>query len=131
MMQARDSFRLSAFGRPLAYCAAILAVATVGALAQSGGSSAGKQPSAPQNMQVTGGGQQAPAPSFSRVIDVEIGIIEGEFVAAAEAMPESKFNFSPESLNVQGSDYKGVRTFAAEVKHVATANYVFWSPVTG
>lgn len=46
-------------------------------------------------------------------------------------MPEDKFNFSPESLNILGSDYKGVRSFAVQVKHVATSNYYIWSPLTG
>ena len=46
-------------------------------------------------------------------------------------MPEDKFNFSPESLNIPGSDYKGVRTFALQVKHVAASNYALWSPLTG
>jgi hypothetical protein len=52
-------------------------------------------------------------------------------VEAAEAMPEDKFNFSPESLNIPGSDYKGVRTFAVQVKHVAASNYFLWSSITG
>jgi hypothetical protein len=46
-------------------------------------------------------------------------------------MPEDKFNFSPESLNIPGDDYKGVRTFALQVKHVAASNYALWSPLTG
>jgi hypothetical protein len=50
---------------------------------------------------------------------------------AAEAMPEDKFNFSPESLNILSSDYKGARTFAVQVKHVASSNYFLWSPLTG
>src|SRR5207248_4625407 len=43
---------------------------------------------------------------------------------------EEKFNFSPESLNIPGGDYKGVRTFAQEVKHVAASNFAIWSPLT-
>jgi len=46
-------------------------------------------------------------------------------------MPADKFNFSPEHLNLAGSDYKGVRTFAVQVKHVAASNYFIWSPLTG
>jgi hypothetical protein len=46
-------------------------------------------------------------------------------------MPEDKFNFSPESLNIPGADYKGVRTFALQVRHVAASNYALWSPLTG
>ena len=72
-----------------------------------------------------------PAPTLASVVDRQISSIEKQFVEAAEAMPEDKFNFSPESLNIQGSDYKGVRTFALEVKHVATANYAFWTGLTG
>src|SRR5271170_2794246 len=72
-----------------------------------------------------------PAPSVASVVDGQISGIEKEFVAAAEAMPEDKFNFSPESLKIPGSEYKGVRTFAMQVKHVAIANYVLWSPITG
>ncbi|HEY1937986.1 MAG TPA: DinB family protein [Candidatus Angelobacter sp.] len=70
-------------------------------------------------------------PAISAVIDREISIIEKEFVDAADAMPEDKYNFTPSGLNLQGSDYKGVRTFAEEVKHVATANYMFWGAITG
>ena len=72
-----------------------------------------------------------PAPTLAGVVDRQISAIEKQFVEAAEAMPEDKFNFSPESLKIPGSDYKGVRTFALEVRHVATANYFFWSPLTG
>jgi hypothetical protein len=64
-------------------------------------------------------------------VDRQISAIEKQFVEAAEAMPEDKFNFTPESLNIKGSDYKTVRTFALEVRHVATANYFFWCSVTG
>jgi hypothetical protein len=70
-------------------------------------------------------------PTFNAVIDREISIIEKEFVDAADAMPEDKYNFAPTSLNIQNSDYKGVRTFAEEVKHVATANYALWGSITG
>jgi len=70
-------------------------------------------------------------PTFGAVINSQISIIEKEFVDAAEAMPEDKYGFTPVSLNIQSSDYKGVRTFAEEVKHVATANYAFWGSITG
>ena len=46
-------------------------------------------------------------------------------------MPEDKFDFAPEKLNISGSDYKGVRTFAQQLKHVAASNYLIWSPITG
>jgi hypothetical protein len=42
-------------------------------------------------------------------------------------MPENKFNFSPENLHIAGADYKGVRTFALEIRHLAGSNYAIWS----
>jgi uncharacterized damage-inducible protein DinB len=71
------------------------------------------------------------APTIASVVDTEVSGIEKDFVAAAEAMPEDKFNFSPENLKIPGSDYKGVRTFAGQVKHVAVANHFLWAPLTG
>jgi hypothetical protein len=74
--------------------------------------------------------QQTP-PSIASTVDREIGAIEKQIVDVAEAMPEDKFNFSPERLQIPGADYKGVRTFALQVKHVAASNYAIWSPLTG
>jgi hypothetical protein len=72
-----------------------------------------------------------PAPTVASVMDGEISAIEREILGAAEAMPEDRFNFSPESLKIPGSEYKRVRTFAMQVKHVAISNYFIWSPMTG
>jgi uncharacterized damage-inducible protein DinB len=74
---------------------------------------------------------QQPPPTMASSVDREISTIEKQIVEAAEAMPEDKFNFSPESLNIRSSDYKGVRTFAVQAKHVASSNYFLWSPLTG
>jgi hypothetical protein len=71
-----------------------------------------------------------PAPTIAATIDREITAVEKLIVDAAEAMPEDKFGFSPEGLNLPGADYKGVRTFAQQVKHVAASNYAIWSPLT-
>ena len=70
-------------------------------------------------------------PTIASAIDREISLVEKEVVEAAEAMPEDKFDFSPEKLNLPGSDYKGVRTFGQQLKHVAASNYLIWSPITG
>lgn len=77
-------------------------------------------------------GQPAsPSASIASVVDREIGAVEKQVLEAAEAMPENKFNFSPEGLAIPGSDYKGVRTFALQLKHIAASNYALWSPLTG
>ena len=74
---------------------------------------------------------QSAAPTIASTVDNEISLVEREVVEAAEAMPEDKFNFSPESLHIPGADFKDVRTFAWEITHVAFSNYVLWSPLTG
>src|SRR6476646_6827923 len=70
-------------------------------------------------------------PTIASAIDREISLVEKEIVEAADAMPEKKFDFSPEKLTIPGSDYKGVRTFGQQLKHVAASNYLIWSPITG
>ena len=75
--------------------------------------------------------QSQQPPTVASAVDREISSIENEVVDAAEAMPEDKFNFSPASLNIPGGEYRGVRTFALEVKHIAASNYAIWSPLTG
>jgi len=74
---------------------------------------------------------QQSLPTIASAVDREISAIEKQIVEAAEVMPEDKFNFSPDSLNIPGSEYQGVRTFAVQVKHVASSNYFIWSPLTG
>jgi uncharacterized damage-inducible protein DinB len=69
--------------------------------------------------------------TIASTIDREVTIVEKEVVEAAEAMPEDKFDFSPEKLNLPGGDYKGVRTFGEQLKHIAASNYLIWSPITG
>jgi len=95
------------------------------AIAQTPKSSASAAPSASAQQ------SPQPPPTVSSAIDREISIVEKEVVDAAEAMPEEKYNFTPESLNIAGSDYKGVRTFGEQVKHIAASNYLIWSPITG
>jgi uncharacterized damage-inducible protein DinB len=65
------------------------------------------------------------------VIDKQISGVEKEVIDAAEAMPAEKFDFTPEKLQIAGSDFKGVRSFAVQVRHIAASNYAIWSPLTG
>jgi uncharacterized damage-inducible protein DinB len=97
------------------FCAALLTVGS-NALGQ------GQMNTAPQ---------AEPAPTVASVVDLEIGNVEKQILDVADAMPEDKFNFSPESLNIPGDDFKGVRSFAVQLKHVATSNYYIWSHLTG
>jgi hypothetical protein len=72
-----------------------------------------------------------PATTIAALLDRQITDVEKQIVELAEAMPESKFGFSPERLGIPGSDYKGVRTFAVQIRHVAASNYALWSGITG
>ena len=69
--------------------------------------------------------------TIAAVVDRDISSVEKLCTEAADAMPEDKFGFTPESLNIRGSELKGVRTFAVQVKHIATSNYYIWSLLTG
>jgi uncharacterized damage-inducible protein DinB len=51
---------------------------------------------------------------------------EDQFYSVAEAMPESKYDFVPKA-----GDFKDVRSFAEQVKHVACANYGFFNEIEG
>jgi uncharacterized damage-inducible protein DinB len=56
--------------------------------------------------------------TVTEVLDHTVSYLEHEFVPAAEAMPEDKFGFAPTN-----GEFKGVRTFAQQIKHVAAVNY--------
>jgi len=62
--------------------------------------------------------------TVGQVLDHSISGVEGEFVPAAEAMPEDKYSFAP-----TGGEFKGVRTFAQQVKHVAAVNYMIGASI--
>jgi uncharacterized damage-inducible protein DinB len=75
--------------------------------------------------------QTQPQTTVASLLDHEISAVEKQIVDVAEAMPEEKYNFSPENLNIPGSDYQGVRSLAGQVKHVASSNYFIWAPIAG
>lgn len=72
-------------------------------------------------------GQQSVSPA----IDRQFNKIESDILSSAQAMPEDKFDFTPESLNIKNSNFKGVRTFAGQIMHLATDNILIWSAING
>jgi uncharacterized damage-inducible protein DinB len=60
-----------------------------------------------------------PAATYGKLLD----LLSKEFVDAAEAMPDDKFNFAPPE---SAGDFKGVRSFGEQVKHVSEANWYFF-----
>jgi uncharacterized damage-inducible protein DinB len=73
---------------------------------------------------------KAPAPvaepSVGVAMDGTYQWVSAQFMGAAEAMPEDKFDWAP----TQG-EFKGVKTFAQEVKHVSAVNFFLGSVILG
>ena len=77
---------------------------------------------APAAAKPASGTPVAPAQIYGKILNT----IEQEFVPLAEAMPDDKYDFAP----TQG-EFKGVRTFGEQIKHVTEANlYYFHDPAT-
>ncbi len=62
--------------------------------------------------------------TVAQVLDATVSNVEHEFVPAADAMPEDKYGFAPTN-----GEFKGVRTFAQQIKHVAAVNYIFGAAI--
>jgi len=62
--------------------------------------------------------------TVAEVLDRTVTNMENEFVPAAEAMPEDKFGFAPTN-----GEFKGVRTFGQQIKHVAAVNYLLGAAI--
>ena len=91
-------------------------------------------------MQAQMAGGPPPAPPVGtkedpgKAIDGLIGLIEMEVVGAAKAMPADKYNFAPSQKIFaagQTSQFDTVRTFVAQVTHLAQANYFFYGGWSG
>jgi len=71
------------------------------------------------------------APTIASLVDRDITAVEKLVTDAADAMPEDRFNFTPETLDIPGAKFEGVRSFALEVRHIAASNWLIWSALTG
>ena len=68
--------------------------------------------------------QPSQPPSMTMILDRSLKSVEGEFVPAADAMSEDKYNFAPTN-----GEFKGVRNFGQQVRHVAAANYMICAAI--
>jgi len=93
-------------------CCCLMAAASSIALAQ-----------APAPAKPAVGTVVSPAQTYGSVLST----MEKQFVSAAEAMPEDKFNFAPAPTM---GEFKGVRSFGDQVKHVAETNWYFFHDPT-
>jgi len=113
------------------FCLLLVLSIAMGALGQPAGTA--PKPAAPTSTaQSTSPSQQTPQPppTIAGVVDRQVSQLEKQVVDVAEAMPEDKFDFTPTTLNTKDSR-DPVRSFAMEIKHLATGNYAFWTPLTG
>ncbi|MGA2923880.1 MAG: DinB family protein [Candidatus Sulfotelmatobacter sp.] len=62
--------------------------------------------------------------TVTQVLDHSVTNVEHEFTSAAEAMPEDKFGFAPTN-----GEFKGVRNYGEQIKHVAAVNYIFGAAI--
>ena len=69
---------------------------------------------------------QTQTPTITSVLDTQLSMVERQLVSTADAMPEDKYSFAPTNGN-----FKGVRTFAEQVKHIAASNGVFFNSILG
>ncbi len=56
--------------------------------------------------------------TVTEVLGNTVSNLEHDLIPAAEAMPDDKFSFAPSN-----GEFKGVRTFAEQIKHVAAVNF--------
>ena len=68
----------------------------------------------------------APAPGISKIFDRDVTTAEREVVSLAEAMPADKYDFAPTN-----GEFKTVRTFAQQMRHIASVNYVVAASLLG
>lgn len=66
------------------------------------------------------------APTATDVAGRQLSNLESEFVPLAEAMPDDKYNFAPTN-----GEFKGVRTFGEQMRHVAATNYMISAAILG
>jgi hypothetical protein len=68
----------------------------------------------------------AEPPTVGQVLNGFVANIENELVPTADAMPEERYSFAP-----SGGEFKGVRTFGQQIKHVAAVNYILAAAILG
>jgi uncharacterized damage-inducible protein DinB len=79
---------------------------------------------------VAAGTQMSPVQAQEELLN----LFEQDFMGVAKAMPADKYGFAPAAATFatsQGAKFDGVRTFAQQISHVATANYYFASKILG
>lgn len=66
------------------------------------------------------------AGSEQRALEILRRVVERNVMSAADTMPADKYAFAPTD-----GDFKGVRTFGRELKHLAATNYILAAAALG
>jgi hypothetical protein len=64
--------------------------------------------------------------SVAQVLNGSVSGAEKELMSAADAMPEDKYSYVPTS-----GEFKGVRTFGEQLRHIAAVNYILGASILG
>jgi uncharacterized damage-inducible protein DinB len=107
-----DEMKLPCIAVLFVACSVALSAAAKSKVLQESGSKPGQQDDVPKSI----------AESVSKTLQ----FAEGNFLAVAEVMPESKYAFVP-----TGGNFDGIRSFGEQVKHVACAQFAFFNEFEG
>lgn len=67
-----------------------------------------------------------PNPTNTQILNFILDFQEKRIIEVAEAMPAEKYHFAPTA-----GEFKGVRTFAEQLKHIAADNYLLGAGILG
>src|ERR1043166_3329537 len=70
--------------------------------------------------------QSSEPKTIAQILDRSVSGVESELVPAVDAMPEDKFSFAPTN-----GEFKGVKDFATQAKHIAHVNYLIAAGLLG
>src|SRR5260370_21810281 len=64
--------------------------------------------------------------AVDKVLGTSVAYVQQTLLPLAMAMPEDKYGFAPTN-----GEFKGVRTFAQQLKHVGATNFIYASSILG
>jgi hypothetical protein len=71
------------------------------------------------------------AQGLAEIYDGQVTTIEREVLGLAQKMPTDRYNFAPATGTPPNGTFDGVRTFALQVRHIATLMYQISGSVLG
>jgi uncharacterized damage-inducible protein DinB len=73
---------------------------------------------------IAAGAQQNQPPTIASEAGSRLATAEREVLQVADAMPEDRYSFAPTT-----GEFKGVRTFAQQLRHIGAYNYILCSGI--